>query len=86
MGLTLDVIGKLGAVGVVTGPLCLLLLAGRVDRWHPVRIQAYTLAYATFFAFGSWVWLFVMTPNPLRIYRHARMKPAVYILGWSDSP
>ncbi len=65
MGLTLDVIGKLGAVGVVTGPLCLLLLSGRVDRWHPVRIQAYALAYSAFFVFGGWIWLFVMTPNPV---------------------
>jgi maltose/moltooligosaccharide transporter len=65
LGVSLDQMGKMSAVGVLTGPLCLLLLAGRVDRWHPIRVTAYTLAWSAFFAFGNWIWLFVMHPPPL---------------------
>jgi len=65
MGLSLDLIGKKGAAAAVTVPICLLLIAKYVDRWHPMRVFAYGAAYTAFFAFGGWVWLFVMQPPPM---------------------
>lgn len=65
LGLSLDLIGKKGALAAVTGPVCLLIIARFVDRWHPVRVYAYGAAWGLFFSFSSWVWLFVMNPPPL---------------------
>jgi Na+/melibiose symporter-like transporter len=65
LGLTLDMIGKKGALAAVTGPVCLLILARYVDRWKPVRVAAYGLAFGAFFAFGNWVWLVIPKPDPL---------------------
>jgi len=78
LGLSLDLIGKISAVGAVTGPICLLLLAGRVDRWHPVRVQAYGFAFTTFFAFSAWVWLFVMHPPPMLYFWIAVINSSVF--------
>jgi len=68
LGLSLDLIGKKGAAAAVTVPICLLLVARFVDRWHPVRVHAYALTFAAFFAFGNWIWLFVMQPPPMLFF------------------
>lgn len=64
LGLSLDLIGKKGALAAVTGPVCLLILARYVDRWQPMRVAAYAIAYQAFFAFGSWIWLLIPNPDP----------------------
>jgi MFS family permease len=68
LGLSLDLIGKKGALAAVTGPVCLLIIARYVDRWHPMRVYAYCAAWGAFFAFGGWVWLFVMEPSPMLFF------------------
>jgi MFS family permease len=68
LGLSLDLIGKKGALAAVTGPVCLLIIARFVDRWHPVRVYAYKAAWGAFFAFGGWVWLFIMDPAPMLFF------------------
>lgn len=66
LGLTLDNIGKMGAVSAITVPICLLFAGGLVDRWHPVRVCAYLGAFDLFFfQFINWVWLFVPATAPL---------------------
>lgn len=65
LGFSLDMIGKKGALAAVTGPICLLILARFVDRWKPVRVAAYGLAFGAFFSCGSWVWLAIPNPEPI---------------------
>ena len=67
LGLDLDKIGKMGAIGSVTIPICLAFAGILVDRWNAVRVAAYLAAYGAFFAFGNWVWLFIDTP-PTMVY------------------
>jgi len=67
MGLDLSLIGKMGAIGGLIVSGCLLFAGVLVDRWHPVRVEAYLNAYSTFFAFGGLVWLFAEAP-PARLY------------------
>ena len=65
LGLDLNLIGKAGALGMITVPLCLLFTGALVDRWHAVRVAAYLSAYGAFFALAGWVWLFIDKPPPL---------------------
>lgn len=66
LGLSLDNIGKMGAISAITVPICLLFAGGLVDRWHPVRVSAYLGAFDVFFfQFINWVWLFVPSTAPL---------------------
>lgn len=65
LGLSLDLIGKKGALAAVTGPVCLLILARYVDRWKPMRVAAYGFAYGAFYALGGWVWLLIPQIEPM---------------------
>ncbi len=66
LGLSLDNIGKMGAISAITVPICLLFAGSLVDRWHPVRVCAYFGAFDIFFfQFANWVWLFVPATTPL---------------------
>lgn len=67
MGLTLGNIGFIGGVSSATAMVGLYFGGKLVDRWHPIRTSAYLSAYHAFFAFGGWIWLFVMKPEP-RLY------------------
>ena len=62
LGLSLDQIGKMGAISAITVPACLLFTGFIVDRFHPVRVSAYLAAYDAFFVLGNWVWLFIPLP------------------------
>ena len=64
LGLDLKLIGRTGFIAMVTGPLCLLYAGSLVDKWNSVRVSAYWLAFGAFSVGGTWVWLFVDTPNP----------------------
>jgi maltose/moltooligosaccharide transporter len=65
IGLSLDQIGKMASVSVITVPLCFLFAGSLVDRFHPVRVSTYLLVYAAFSGLGGWVWLFIDSPPPL---------------------
>lgn len=69
MGLTLNQIGKSGAVSAVATMVAMYFAAIFVDRWHPLRITTYM---AVFGAAGavfttSWLWLAV-TPPPVMYF------------------
>lgn len=65
LGLSLDLIGKKGALAAVTGPVCLLILARYVDRWKPMRVAAYGIAWGAFHVLGAWVWLVIPNIDPM---------------------
>lgn len=65
LGLSLDQIGKIASVSIITVPLCFLFAGVLVDRWHPVRVSTYLLVYTAFSGLGGWVWLFIDSPPPL---------------------
>ncbi len=65
LGLSLDQIGKMASISMITVPLCFLFAGSLVDRWHPVRVSTYLLVYSAFMGLGGWVWIFVDSPPPM---------------------
>lgn len=59
MGLSLDDVGKAGAIVSVAGIALAYFASVFIDRWHPLRIITYSSVFAVVFAASSWVWLFV---------------------------
>jgi MFS family permease len=62
MGLSLDYIGKASAVTALAGMIAAYFASVYIDRWHPLRILAYSGVFAATLAGGNWVWLFVTLP------------------------
>lgn len=62
MGLPDDYIGKAHAVTAVAGMIAAYFASVFIDRWHPVRILAYSSVFAACFWFNGWEWLFVTIP------------------------
>lgn len=62
MGLADDYIGKAHAVTAVAGMAAAYFSSVFVDRWHPIRILAYSGVFAATLSLGGWVWLFVTIP------------------------
>jgi len=62
MGLTDDYIGKAAAVVSVAGMGAAYFASVFIDRWHPLRILAYSGVFAATLSLGNWVWLFVTLP------------------------
>lgn len=63
MGLSLDDMGKLGALATVPPLFAMYLASTFVDRWHPMRVQVYVGIFMAFAAFANWVWIFVTLPG-----------------------
>ena len=63
LGLDLKLIGRMGFIGMVTVPLCLLFAGALVDKWNAVRVSAYWSAMGAFGVISVPVWLFVDEPN-----------------------
>jgi MFS family permease len=63
--LTMSNIGIMGGINAIIGPIFFLFLGALVDRWHPVRVTAYTGLFGVFFCLGGWIWWFVDHPSPL---------------------
>lgn len=63
MGLTLDQIGKLGAVTAVASLVAMYFTAIFIDRWHPLRVSVYLTVFGVAGTAMSWVWLFVTLPG-----------------------
>jgi Na+/melibiose symporter-like transporter len=63
MGLTLDQIGKLGAIGGVVSIAAVYFFSVFIDRWHPLRITVYLSVFTVIGAFMAWVWIFVSLPG-----------------------
>lgn len=62
MGLPLDYIGKAAAVTSLAGMIAAYFASVYIDRWHPLRILAYSGVFAAALSVGNWIWLFVTLP------------------------
>jgi len=67
MGLTLDYVGKTGAIVALAAMVAAYFASIFIDRWHPLRILAYSAVFAALLSLGNWVWLFVTLP-PLAFF------------------
>lgn len=63
MGLSLDQIGKINAIGSVAMMAAMYCMAIFVDRWHPLRITVYGTVFGVLGSFMSLVWVFVTLPG-----------------------
>ena len=63
MGLSLDHIGKLAAIGGVAAVAATYFCAIFVDRWHPVRIVTYLTVFSLIAYCMNGVWVFVTLPG-----------------------
>jgi Na+/melibiose symporter-like transporter len=63
MGLTLDQIGKLGAIMAVASLVAMYFTAIFIDRWHPLRVSVYLTVFGVAGTAMSWVWIFVTLPG-----------------------
>ena len=63
MGLSLEQIGKLAAIGGVAVLAAMFLAAVFIDRWHPLRIRVYMTVFGVISSCASWVWIFVNLPG-----------------------
>ena len=63
MGLNLEQIGYISAIGSIAMMAAMYLMAIFVDRWHPLRITVYGSVFAVLGSLGSCVWLFVTMPG-----------------------
>ena len=63
MGLSLEQIGRSTAISQVVMMCAIFFTATFVDRWHPLRLTAYTAVFSMFGALGGGVWLFVTLPG-----------------------
>jgi len=59
MGLTLKHMGYLGAIGAIVGLTTIYLTSIFVDRWQPIRVNAYMAVFSVISASMGWVWPFV---------------------------
>lgn len=65
MGLSLDQIGKLAAIMAAAMLAATYFAAVFIDRWHPVRITAYAVAFSLIGIAMNWVWIFVKLPGDI---------------------
>ena len=63
MGLSLDQIGKINAIGSIAMMAAMYFMAIFVDRWHPLRIWVYGVVFGVLSNFMSMVWIFVTLPG-----------------------
>ena len=63
MGLTLEQIGKLGAYGGIASLVATYFTAIFVDRWHPLRVSAYSAIFGAVTGFRVWIWLAITLPG-----------------------
>jgi len=63
MGLSLEQIGYISAIGSIAMMAAMYLMAIFVDRWHPLRITVYGAVFGVLGNFVSMVWIFVTLPG-----------------------
>ncbi|MCE9613890.1 MAG: hypothetical protein K8T26_06405 [Lentisphaerae bacterium] len=64
MGLSLDQIGKIAAIGSIAMMAAMYCMAIFVDRWHPLRITVYGALFGVLGSLMSLVWVFITLPGP----------------------
>ncbi len=63
MGLSLNQIGKMNAIGGIAGLLAMYFAAIFIDRWHPIRVLTYSCVFSVLGYVMGLVWLFVTLPS-----------------------
>ena len=63
MGLSLDQIGRMGAVGQVSAVIAIYVSAVFIDRWNPMRVAVYVSIFGVIHNFTPWPWIFVTLPS-----------------------
>jgi MFS family permease len=63
MGLNLEHIGKLAAIGGIAAFCAMYFAAIFIDRWHPVRITVYVALFNMIALSMNWIWIFVTLPT-----------------------
>jgi len=63
MGMSLDQIGKISAVGAIAMMAAMYFMSVFVDRWHPLRICAYGAIFGVLGQCINMVWIFVTLPG-----------------------
>jgi len=62
MGLSLEQIGQISAIGSVAMMLAMYFMSVFVDRWHPLRISVYGAIFGVLGNLLALVWIFVTVP------------------------
>lgn len=76
MGLPDDLIGKASAVSAAASVVAAYFSSIFIDRWHPLRILAYSGVFSAVLSLGGWVWLFVTLP-PMAFFWLHMLGPAL---------
>jgi MFS family permease len=63
MGLSLDQIGRMGAIGQVSAVIAIYVSAVFIDRWNPMRVAVYVSIFGVIHNFTPWPWIFVTLPS-----------------------
>lgn len=63
MGLSLDQIGKTGAITGIASLSAAYFASIFIDRWHPLRVIVYLTVFGIVGALMNWVWVFVTLPG-----------------------
>jgi len=63
MGLTLDQIGRMGAIGQVSAVIAIYVSAVFIDRWNPMRVAVYVSIFGVIHNLTPWPWIFVTLPS-----------------------
>ncbi|MFZ4775380.1 MAG: MFS transporter, partial [Terrimicrobiaceae bacterium] len=63
MGLSLDHIGKLGAISGAFSLIAVYVTAVFADRWNPLRILTHLRVFAVVGMISYWIWLFITLPG-----------------------
>jgi MFS family permease len=68
LNLTLQQQGILRTVGTFGGMIATYYASVFVDRWHPLRIQAYNAVGGAFHAYSAWIYLFITLPSAVMFW------------------
>jgi len=63
MGMTIDQVGKMSAIGGVAALAAMYLAAIFIDRWHPLRVQTYLSVFAAVGGMMALPWLLISFPG-----------------------
>lgn len=63
MGLTLEQIGRMAAIGQVSAVVAIYVSAIFIDRWNPLRVAVYVSIFGIIHSLMPWTWIFVTLPS-----------------------
>ncbi len=63
MGLSLEQIGRMAAIGQVSAVVAIYVSAIFIDRWNPLRVAVYVSIFGIIHSLMPWTWIFVTLPS-----------------------